>query len=109
MKRYTTRSDLDDRGSNIRRRRLLRVTEKISVTLQLTAGSFMNHDAPSGKSCDRIVIDAGAHLIVINNHVAVVLVPDLYPEFVHATSAVYLTIGGCQDEPIIAHAINRAG
>jgi len=49
-----------------------------------------------------------AHLVVIDDRIAVVLVPDLDAEQVHVRAGGQLRVGGGQHEAIVAAAVDRA-
>ena len=69
---------------------------------------FVDDDAPTGDCGRGIIVDAGAHLIVIDHRIAVVLVPNLDAELVYAAASINVAIDGGQDEVIVSHAVDRA-
>ena len=68
---------------------------------------FVYDDAPTGDCGRGIIVNTGAHLIVIDHRIAVVFIPNLDAELVYA-AAVYVAIDGGQDEAIVSHAVDRA-
>ena len=68
----------------------------------------MNNNASTTERCSRIRSVCGVHHVVVNNAVALVLVPDLDSKLVHSTAAVDLTVPSGQLEAVAAGPIHCA-
>ena len=69
---------------------------------------FVYDDAPTGDCGRGIIVNTGAHLIVIDHRIAVVFIPNLDAELVYAAAAINVAIDGGQDEAVVARAVDRA-
>src|SRR5947207_7499235 len=74
----------------------------------------MNHDVPTGDRRARgggvrgVRAAARRDLVVVHDHAAVAVVPDLDPELVRAPAAVHGAVDGGQDEAVVAGVVDGA-
>src|SRR3972149_9747765 len=69
---------------------------------------FVDNDTAPSYPGQWIGIVCRTQLVVINHSVGC-LIPDLDPEPVEAIAAFRLPVDGCEHEPVVARAIDRAG
>jgi hypothetical protein len=70
----------------------------------------VNDDAATAQHCGWSIVDAGAHLTVVNEAVGFsgVAAPNPDTELVNSAAAIDLTINGGKNERIIASTVDRA-
>ena len=56
--------------------------------------ALVDHDATTTQGCSRIRAVCGIYHVVINDAIALILIPDLDPEFVHSVAAANLAVPG---------------
>src|SRR6476620_9778997 len=76
--------------------------------MKVSAGLFVDDNVPAAQRRRGIVVNARAHLVVIDHRIAIVLVPNLDAELVYAGTAVDLSINGCEHEAIVTGSVNCA-
>src|SRR5262245_37763460 len=62
--------------------------------------SLVNDDASAAEHCGRIRSVGGSHLVVIDDGIAAIPIPDLHPDLVRAAAAGNLAVPGCQLESV---------
>src|SRR5689334_13167122 len=66
-------------------------------------------DAASTENRSGRRVVCSEHLVVVDDRIAIVLIPNLDAELVRPTSAVELAVDGGEHKPVIARAVDRAG
>ena len=69
----------------------------------------MDDDATTADRSCRIGVISGSHIVIVDGRIAVVLVPDLYPEQVNIGARCQLVIDRGQHEPVGAFTVDSTG
>ena len=73
------------------------------------AASLVNDNAAATECGGRIAIVVESHLVVIDNGVGVVLVPDFDSELIHSSPTADLPVNRREQEAVVAPAVDCAG
>jgi len=69
----------------------------------------MDNDRTCTNDCRWICVIVCTNLVVVDDHITVILVPDLDPELVTTTATSNVTVNGGQEKPIVPSTVDRAG